>query len=319
MKKALITGIFGQDGYYLSKLLIEKGYEVFGFCPVKLIPHPIEGHLNKVSVINGSVDDQEAVDSAIAGCMPDEIYNLAAPSFVPASWDDPITTAEVAGIGVVKILNAIRKMKPDIRFYQASSSELFGNPSVSPQNENTPFRPLNPYAAAKLYAHLIAGMYRERYNVFACCGILFNHESPMRPPLYITRKISQGAAKIKLGMEDELRLGNLDAKRDWGFAGDYVRAMWLMLQQSEPDDYVIGSGTPHSVRELVEICFSYTGMNWKDYVVIDQQFYRPAEDEIFLADITKAAEKLGWNPEVSLEELLHMMVDHDLNLLRQTR
>lgn len=316
MKKALITGIYGQDGYYLSELLIEKGYEVFGFCPEKLVPQLIEGHLNSITVIKGSVSEQGDIESAIAKTMPDEIYNFAAPSFVPVSWDNPVATVEVAGLGTVRILDAIRKLKPDIRFYQASSSELFGNPYVSPQNESTPFRPVNPYAASKLYAHLLAGMYRQRYNIFTCCGILFNHESPLRPPLYITRKVTLGASRIKLGLDQELRLGNLDARRDWGFAGDYVRAMWLMLQQPEPNDYVIGTGIPHSVKDLVEICFRYVGLNWKDYVVIDPTFYRPAEDKILLADSTKAREKLIWQPEVSFKELLHMMIDHDLKMLR---
>lgn len=317
MKKALITGIFGQDGYYLSKLLLEKGYKVIGFCPKNLGPQKIKGHLNDIPVIHGSVSDQGEVEVAINQTMPDEIYNLAAPSFIPTSWDDPLSTVEIAGIGVVKILNAIRKLKSDTKLYQASSSELFGNPQESPQNEMTPFKPVNPYAASKLYAHLLVGMYRERYKIFACSGILFNHESPMRPPLYITRKVTEGVAKIKLGLAKELRVGNQETKRDWGFAGDYVKAMWLMLQQSEPDDYVIGTGVPHSVRELIKLCFDYVGLNWKDYVIVDPKFYRPAEDKILLADSTKAGEQLGWKPQVSFEELIRMMIEHDLKMLRQ--
>jgi GDPmannose 4,6-dehydratase len=319
MEKALITGIFGQDGYYLSKLLIGKGYAVWGFCPEQLAPQEITGHLAEIPLINGSVTDQTAIEDAIRSSDPDEIYNLAAPSFVPASWDSPIETIEVAGIGVVRILDAIRKIKPAIRFYQASSSELFGNAEVSPQNESTPFRPSNPYAAAKLYAHQLTGMYREKYSVYACCGILYNHESPMRPPFYITRKVSRGAAMIKLGLSKELRLGNLDAQRDWGFAGDYVRAMWLMLQKPEPDDYVIGTGIPHSVKDLVRICFDYVGLNWEEYVVVDAKFYRPAEKHVLYADNSKAKERLGWQPETSLTDLLHMMVEHDLKLLTSNK
>jgi GDPmannose 4,6-dehydratase len=319
MKKALITGIFGQDGYYLSKLLIEKGYEVFGLCPKQLIPEKINGHLNDVEIIQGSVADQKRMEEALTRVKPDEIYNLAAPSFVPASWDDPAATVDVAGIGIVRILDATRKVKPDVRVYQASSSELFGNAEVSPQNESTPFRPANPYAAAKLYAHTMVNVYRKRYNLFACSGILYNHESPRRPPMYITRKVTEGAVKIKLGVAKELRLGNLEAQRDWGFAGDYVRAMWLMLQQPEADDYVIGTGIPHSVKELVKVCFNYLGLNYKDYVVVDPAFYRPAEEKILLADSTKAREQLGWKPEVSFESLLHMMMDEDLKILGQNR
>ena len=315
MKKALITGIFGQDGYYLSKLLMDKGYNVSGLCPDTPASSGIPDHLKAAEIIRGSVTDGKAIEAAISGIMPDEIYNLAAPSFVPASWDDPVATAEVAGIGIVKILDAVRKIKPDARVYQDSSSELFGNAEVSPQNEKTPFRPANPYAAAKLYAYNIVSVYRKRYNLFACSGILFNHESPRRPPMYITRKVTQGVAKIKLGMEKELRLGNLDAKRDWGFAGDYVRAMWMMLHQDEPSDYVIGTGIPHSVRDLVEICFAYAGLNWKDHVVEDSEFFRPAEKNVLYADNRKAVESLGWQPETSLTELLHMMVEHDLTLL----
>jgi GDPmannose 4,6-dehydratase len=318
MKKALITGIFGQDGYYLSKLLMEKGYGVFGLCPAKMLPRTKEDHLSEITIINGSVTEQREIEAAIAETMPDELYNLAAPSFVPASWDDPITTIEVAGIGIVRILDAVKRIKPDVRVYQASSSELFGNSESSPQNEKTPFRPANPYAAAKLYAHTIVNVYRQRYKLFACSGILFNHESPRRPVEYITRKVTQGAAKIKLGLAKELRLGNLDARRDWGYAGDYVRAMWLMLQQSEPDDFVIGTGTPHTVGDLVEICFNYVGMNWKDFVVNDPAFYRPAEKIDLVADSSKAREQLGWKPEVSFEELLHIMIENDLKILRQS-
>jgi len=316
LKKALITGIFGQDGYYLSKLLSEKGYQVYGLSPNQVAPENIPEHLRDANIIRGSVTDAKSIEAAISGNMPDEIYNLAAPSFVPASWDDPVATAEVAGIGIVKILDAVRKIKPDIRVYQASSSELFGNAEVSPQNENTPFRPANPYAAAKLYAYNIVTVYRKRYNLFACSGILFNHESPRRPPMYITRKVTQGVAKIKLGLEKELRLGNLDAKRDWGFAGDYVRAMWMMLQQKESEDFVIGTGQLHTVRYLVEICFSYVGLNWKDYVVEDPAFYRPAEDTDLVADNSKARGKLGWKPEVPIGALLHLMVENDLNVVR---
>jgi GDPmannose 4,6-dehydratase len=318
MKKALITGIFGQDGYYLSKLLVEKGYEVFGFCPQNMLPRTKEDHLNDITIMSGSVAEQQDIEAAIAETMPDELYNLAAPSFVPASWDDPITTVQVAGIGIVRILDAVRKIKSDVRVYQASSSELFGNADVSPQNERTPFRPANPYAAAKLYAHTIVTVYRQRYKLFACSGILFNHESPRRPAEYITRKVTRGAAKIKMGLAKELRLGNLDARRDWGYAGDYVRAMWLMLQQSKPDDFVIGTGTPHTVRDLVEICFNYLGLNWKDFVVTDPTFYRPAEEIDLVADSSKARERLGWRPEVSFEELLHMMIENDLKILRQS-
>jgi GDPmannose 4,6-dehydratase len=317
MKKALITGIFGQDGYYLSQLLLAKGYKVFGFCPSPLLPRKGEEDLSDMTIIKGSVTEQQEIEAAIGEVMPDELYNLAAPSFVPASWDDPVTTTEVAGIAIVRILDAVRKLKPDIKVYQASSSELFGNAEFSPQNERTPFRPANPYAAAKLYAHTMVTVYRQRYRLFSCSGILFNHESPRRPPEYITRKVTQGVARIKLGMAKELRLGNLDAERDWGYAGDFVRAMWLMLQQSEPEDYVIGTGIPRKVRDLVEICFDYVGLNWKDYVVTDPIFYRPAEEIILVADSSKAREKLGWHPEVSFEELLHMMIERDLKIVRQ--
>lgn len=317
MKRALITGIFGQDGYYLSKLLLDKGYKVYGFSPKQLFHDKINDHLKEVTVISGSVTDQEQLEEAVSKIMPDELYNLAAPSFVPASWDDPVETAEIAGIGAVRTLDAIRKIKPDTRFYQASSSELFGNPEKSPQNENTPFRPSNPYAAAKLYAHTMVNVYRKKYCLFACSGILYNHESPRRPPLYITRKVTEGVARIKTGIEKKLRLGNLEAQRDWGFAGDYVEAMWLMLQHPEPDDYIIGTGVSHSVRDLAEICFSYVGLDWKDYVIVDPAFNRPAEDKTLVADIGKARRQLNWQPKMTFEEMLHTMIEHDISILHK--
>jgi len=313
-KKALITGITGQDGSYLSELLLEKGYEVYGMVRRASVERfdRIAHIQDRVNLVQGDLTDQSSLDEAVKTIQPDEVYNLAAQSFVPTSWNQPTLTGEVTGIGTTRLLESVRKIKPDARFYQASSSEMFGKVREVPQTEMTPFHPRSPYGVAKVYGHFITVNYRESYNIFACSGILFNHESPRRGLEFVTRKITSHVAKIKLGLANELRLGNCDAKRDWGFAGDYVEAMWLMLQQSEPDDFVVAMGETHSVQEFVELAFGHAGLDWKKYVVIDPKFMRPAEVDLLVGSPEKAKTKLGWKPKVSFPELVKMMVDADL-------
>ncbi len=319
MPTALITGITGQDGSYLAEFLLEKGYRVVGLIRHSSDPtyQRLQHILDKIELVQGDLHDLGSLVNVIQEYRPDEVYNLAAQSFVPTSWSQPLLTAEVNSLGVTRLLEAIRRVKPEARFYQASSSEMFGKVREVPQRETTPFHPRSPYAVSKVYAHWITVNYRESYDMFAVSGILFNHESPRRGLEFVTRKVTHGVAKIKLGLADELRLGNLEAKRDWGFAGDYVRAMWLMLQQDEPDDFVVGSEHTHSVRELCEVAFGYVGLDYRDFVVQDPRFYRPAEVDILIADATKAHQKLNWYPEVSFEEMIQMMVENDLALLKK--
>lgn len=313
-KSALITGITGQDGSYLAELLLEKGYKVYGLRRRTSTPmmDNIEHIKNEIEFIEGDLLDQGSLVNAIQIANPDEVYNLAAQSFVGTSWDQPSLTGQITGIGVTNLLEAVRQKKPDARFYQASSSEMFGKVVETPQKETTPFYPRSPYGVAKVYGHWITVNYRESYDLYACSGILFNHESPRRGIEFVTRKVTTAAARIKLGLQNELRMGNLDAKRDWGFAGDYVKAMWLMLQQDKPEDFVISTGETHTVQELVEIAFGHVGLNWRDYVVIDPKFVRPAEVDLLLGDCSKAKEKLGWKLEVGFEDLVKMMVESDL-------
>ena len=313
-KKALITGITGQDGSYLSEFLLEKGYEVYGMVRRASVERfdRIEHIQDKINLIQGDLTDQSSLDEAVKSIQPDEVYNLAAQSFVPTSWNQPTLTGEVTGMGATRILEAVRKIRPEARFYQASSSEMFGKVREVPQTELTPFHPRSPYGVAKVYGHFITVNYRESYDLFACSGILFNHESPRRGLEFVTRKITHSVAKIKFGLANELRLGNLDAKRDWGFAGDYVEAMWMMLQQDEPDDFVVATGETHTVREFVELAFESAGLDWKKYVVIDPKFLRPAEVELLVGDPAKAEANLGWKPKVSFPELVKMMVDSDI-------
>lgn len=313
-KSALVTGITGQDGSYLADLLLEKGYKVYGLRRRTSIPvmDNIEHIKNEIEFIEGDLLDHGSLVNAIKISNPDEVYNLAAQSFVGTSWDQPSLTGQITGIGVTNLLEALRSKKPEAKFYQASSSEMFGKVVETPQKETTPFYPRSPYGVAKVYGHWITVNYRESYDLYACSGILFNHESPRRGIEFVTRKVTTAAARIKLGIQKELRMGNLDAKRDWGFAGDYVKAMWLMLQQDNPDDFVISTGETHTVEELVEIAFGHVGLNWRDYVVIDPKFVRPAEVDLLLGDCSKAKEKLGWELEVGFEELVRMMVESDL-------
>jgi len=317
-KHALITGITGQDGSYLAELLLSKGYKVFGLRRRTSVPimENIEHLKNEIEFIDGDLLDMGSLINAVRISNPDEVYNLAAQSFVATSWIQPVATGQATGIGVTNMLEAVRLVKPDARFYQASSSEMFGKVVETPQKETTPFYPRSPYGVAKVYGHWITVNYRESYNMYACSGILFNHESPRRGIEFVTRKVTDAVARIKLGLQNELRLGNLDAKRDWGFAGDYVRAMWLMLQQDKADDFVISTGETHTIEELVEIAFTHVGLNWRDYVVIDQKFVRPAEVDLLLGDCTKAKEKLGWELEVGFEQLVTMMVDSDLERIK---
>jgi GDPmannose 4,6-dehydratase len=321
MPTALITGITGQDGSYLAELLLEKGYTVVGI--VRRTSHDsyerIEHLLDRVTILPADLLDQHSLTMVIRDVLPDEIYNLAAQSFVPTSWSQPVLTGEFTALGVTRILEAVRLAHPTARFYQASSSEMFGRAVETPQNESTPFYPRSPYGVAKVYAHWITVNYRESYGLYAVSGILFNHESPRRGLEFVTRKVSDGVARIKLGLATELTLGNLDAKRDWGFAGDYVDAMWRMLQQSDPSDYVVGTGSTHSVRALVATAFGHAGLNWEDYVRDDPAFHRPAEVEILQADATKARRLLGWESAVTFEELVAMMVDADLARLSDRR
>ncbi|MEF7439063.1 GDP-mannose 4,6-dehydratase [Paenibacillus lautus] len=317
-KKALITGITGQDGSYLAELLLSKGYKVYGLRRRTSVPilENIEHIKNEIEFIEGDLLDQGSLINAVKKSNPDEVYNLAAQSFVATSWDQPVLTGQATGMGVTNMLEAVRIVKPEARFYQASSSEMFGKVVETPQKETTPFYPRSPYGVAKVYGHWITVNYRESFDMYACSGILFNHESPRRGVEFVTRKVTDAVARIKLGLQSELRMGNLDAKRDWGFAGDYVKAMWLMLQQETPDDYVISTGETHTVEELVQIAFDHVGLNWRDYVVIDPKFVRPAEVDLLLGDCTKAKGKLGWELEVGFKELVTMMVDSDLNRLK---
>ncbi|MCY8939159.1 GDP-mannose 4,6-dehydratase [Peribacillus frigoritolerans] len=314
MKTALITGITGQDGSYLAELLLDQGYKVYGLKRRTATPNleNIKSLINEIDFISGDLRDITSLTEAVQLAKPDEVYNLAAQSFVGDSWRQPIYTGEVTGLGVTNMLEAIRQAKPDARFYQASSSEMFGKVLETPQKETTPFYPRSPYGVAKVYGHWITVNYRESYNMYACSGILFNHESPRRGIDFVTRKITDAVAKIKLGFQNKLHLGNIDSKRDWGFAGDYVKAMWLMLQQDEPDDYVIATGETHTVKEFVEIAFEHVGLNWKEHVVQDPQFMRPAEVDILLGDSSKAKQKLKWEPQINFEQLVKMMVDQDL-------
>lgn len=317
-KTALITGITGQDGSYLAEFLLEKGYRVCGMTRRASTENfqRIEHLRDRIELIQGDLLDSTSLRQALEATQPDEIYNLAAQSFVPTSWQQPVLTAEFTAVGVTRLLEALKQICPKARFYQASSSEMFGKVRETPQREDTPFYPRSPYGVAKVYGHFITVNYRESYNLFACSGILFNHESPRRGLEFVTRKITHGVARIKHGLAKELRLGNLQAKRDWGFAGDYVRAMWLMLQQPAPDDFVIGTGETHSVEEFVRIAFDHVGLDWKKFVVVDPQFYRPAEVELLLADSSKARKVLGWKPDVSFERLVKLMVDADLAATR---
>ena len=318
MHKALITGITGQDGSHLAELLLSKGYQVHGMVRRASIDrHDRIAHLaSQVRLHEGDLLDSASLIGCVEASQPDEVYNLAAMSFVPTSWKQPVLTAEFTALGVTRLLEAVRLIKLDARFYQASSSEMFGKVHEVPQRETTVFHPRSPYGVAKAYGHYITVNYRESYNMFACSGILFNHEGPRRGLEFVTRKISNTVASIKLGLQSELRLGNTAAKRDWGYAGDYVRAMWMMLQQTEPDDFVIGTGETHTVQEFVEIACARAGVDWKKHLVIDPKFYRPAEVDLLLSDPAKANQKLGWKPQVSFEELVHMMVDEDLRQLR---
>lgn len=313
-KKALITGITGQDGSYLAELLLSKGYDVYGMVRRSSVERfeRLEQIKEKVTLVQGDLTDQSSLDEAIKEIQPGEVYNLAAQSFVPTSWNQPTLTGEVTGLGTTRLLEAVRKHCPTARFYQASSSEMFGKVREVPQTELTPFHPRSPYGVAKVYGHFITVNYRESYGLYACSGVLFNHESPRRGLEFVTRKITHGVARIKHKLSNELRLGNLDAKRDWGFAGDYVEAMHLMLQQTEPDDFVVATGETHSVREFVEIAFGSAGLKWEDHVVFDKRFMRPAEVDLLVGDPAKAKEKLGWTPKVSFEGLVQMMVEADI-------
>lgn len=317
MKRALITGITGQDGSYLAELLLEKGYKVYGMVRRSSTENfeRIEHFKDEIELRQGDLLDQLSIIKIIEESQPDEVYNLASQSFVPTSWTKPILTGEFNALGTTKVLEAIKQVNSKIKFYQASSSEMFGKVSESPQNEKTPFYPRSPYAVSKVYAHFITVNYRESYGMFCCSGILFNHESPRRGKEFVTRKITDGAARAKLGIQNDLALGNLEAKRDWGYAGDYVEAMWLMLQQDEPDDYVIGTGVSHSVKDILEVAFGCLDMDWQKYVRIDSKLYRPAEVQTLCADASKAKKKLSWYPRTSFEDLIKMMVDSDIRIL----
>jgi GDPmannose 4,6-dehydratase len=315
---ALITGVTGQDGSYLAELLIEKGYEVLGMVRrTSTINFNRIAHIqDRIKIVSGDMLDVSSLIAILQEFRPSEVYNLAAQSFVPTSWQQPVFTGEVTALGVTRILDAIRTVDANIRFYQASSSEMFGKVRETPQNEHTPFYPRSPYGVAKVYGHWITVNYRESYGLHATSGILFNHESYRRGLEFVTRKVTHGVARIKLGLDDELRLGNLDSRRDWGYAGDYVRAMWLMLQQDEPDDYVIATGETHSVRELCEVAFDHVGLDWGQHVVQDERYMRPAEVDLLVGDASKASRVLGWQPEVTFRELIQMMVDSDLDVVK---
>ncbi len=318
-KTALITGITGQDGSYLAELLLSMNYRVVGMVRrTSTINFDRIKHIQEqVDIVQGDLLDQSSMMDIVREYQPDEVYNLAAQSFVPTSFSQPVLTGEFTALGVTRILEAIRHVKPNTRFYQASSSEMFGKVQEVPQRESTPLYPRSPYGVAKVYGHWITVNYRESYDLFACSGILFNHESPRRGLEFVTHKVTHAVAKIKLGLQKELRMGNLDARRDWGFAGDYVRAMWLMLQQDHPDDYVIATGETHAVSELLDVAFSYVGLNYQDHVIIDPKFYRPAEVDLLIGDPAKAKKALGWEPKVSFKALVHMMVDADLAELKK--
>jgi GDPmannose 4,6-dehydratase len=312
--RALITGVTGQDGSYLAEFLLEKGYEVYGMVRRSSTNRydRIQHIVDRLHLVTGDLLDQFSLVRAIEQAQPDEIYNLGAQSFVPTSWTQPVLTADFTAVGVTRLLEAIRQVNPKIRFYQASSSEMFGKVLEIPQKETTPFYPRSPYGVAKVYAHYLTVNYRESFGIFACSGILFNHESPRRGLEFVTRKITDGVARIKTGKADGLSLGNIDAERDWGFAGDYVEAMWMMLQQSEPDDYVIATGATHSVREVCEIAFGRAGLDWQKYVHVDKGLFRPAEVDQLIGDPSKAQSKLGWKMHVTFQKLIEMMVDADL-------
>ncbi|HET8623510.1 MAG TPA: GDP-mannose 4,6-dehydratase [Gemmatimonadales bacterium] len=321
MPRALITGVTGQDGSYLAELLLDKGYEVFGV--VRRTSHHsyerIEHLLDRITIVAADLLDQHSLTVVLQETRPDEVYNLAAQSYVPTSWSQPVLTGEFTALGVTRILEAIRLVHPAARFYQASSSEMFGKVSETPQRETTQFYPRSPYGVAKVYGHWITVNYRESYGLYAVSGILFNHESPRRGIEFVTRKVTDAVARIKLGLATELRLGNLDARRDWGYAGDYVDAMWRMLQRPEPRDYVIGTGVAHSVRELVEVAFSHVGLDWCRHVVQDPRFVRPAEVDLLLADPTQARAELSWQPRMPFETLIRAMVDEDVRRLAGSR
>jgi len=318
-RRALITGITGQDGSYLAELLLEKGYEVFGIVRRLSASNVwrIEHLLDRITLLQADLLDQLSLIKVVDQVRPHELYNLAAMSFVPASWDQPMLTGEYNSQGVTRVLEAIRQVDPAIRFYQASSSEMFGKVREVPQTEATPFYPRSPYGVSKVFGHYITVNYRESYGLFACSGILFNHESPRRGLEFVTRKVTDGVARIKLGLADSLSLGNLDARRDWGFAGDYVRAMWLMLQQDQPDDYVVATGVSHSVQELVEVAFAHAGLDWRQYVRTDPKLLRPAEVDHLIGDASKARRVLGWEPAVDFHGLVRMMVDADIERLQR--
>jgi GDPmannose 4,6-dehydratase len=320
MKTALITGITGQDGSYLAELLLEKGYRVFGLArrSSTVTFERIQHIQDRVELLSGDLGDQNSLYYALEQAQPDEVYNLAAQSFVQTSWTQPVLTGDVTALGVTRMLEAIRIFDRErrIRFYQASSSEMFGKVQAVPQSEDTPFYPRSPYGVAKVYGHWATVNYRESYDMFAVSGILFNHESPRRGLEFVTRKVTDAVARISMGLQDKLMLGNLDAQRDWGFAGDYVRAMWLMLQQERPDDYVVATGETHSVRELVEVAFSHLGLRWQDHVHQDERFMRPAEVDLLIGDPSRAKAELGWHPDVGFAELVAMMVDADVKRLR---
>ena len=320
-KRALITGVTGQDGSYLAEFLLQKGYDVYGLVRrTSTLDFPRIRHIqDKITLVSGDMSDQTSLTRALSDIQPVEIYNLAAQSFVQTSWNQPVFTGDVTALGVTRLLDSIRTVNPAIRVYQASSSEMFGKVREVPQCETTPFYPRSPYGVAKVYGHWITINYRESYGLHATSGILFNHESPRRGLEFVTRKVTYHAAKIKLGLAHELRLGSLDSQRDWGFAGDYVQAMWLMLQQDDPDDYVIATGQTHSVEKLVKIAFDCVDLDWKNYVVQDERYMRPAEVDLLVGNANKAHAKLGWEPEVNFEQLVQMMVEADLQLLKGER
>ncbi|MCX6382307.1 MAG: GDP-mannose 4,6-dehydratase [Armatimonadetes bacterium] len=313
-KTALITGITGQDGSYLAEFLLEQGYRVAGMVRRASVDkyERIAHIMDRIELVQGDLLDQFSLISVLQQVQPVEVYNLAAQSFVPTSWAQPVLTAEFTALGVTRILEAVRLVNRDIRFYQASSSEMFGKVRETPQTETTPFYPRSPYGVSKVYGHYITVNYRESYDLYAASGILFNHESPRRGLEFVTRKVTDGAARIKLGRANSLKMGNIDSRRDWGFAGDYVRAMWLMLQQDTPEDYVVATEVSHTVQYLIEVAFGYVGLNWRDYVQIDPAFLRPAEVDLLVGDASKAREKLGWKPDVSFETMIEMMVKADL-------
>ena len=318
MKRALITGIGGQDGSYLAELLLERGYEVAGMVRPGAVEYSnLEAVRGRIELLEADLLDQRSLATALEAARPGEVYNLAAPSFVPASWERPVETAEFAAVGATSLLEAIRTVDPGIRVYQASSSEIFGAPRQSPQTEETPLEPVTPYGVAKAYAHFIVSSYRRRYGLFACSGILYNHESPRRPLEFLPRKVAHGAASISLGLQEELVLGDLDARRDWGYAGDYVRAMWLMLQEDEPGDYIVASGTSRSVRDLVQCAFAHVGLDWEEHVRVDPALQRgAAELHRLVGDASRAHGRLGWRRELDFEQLVHLLVDADLERLR---